>query len=100
MAPEFLIPDEVEAITRIADPTRRRMEARGLFPRRIRIAPRRIGWRRTDVESWVADPEGWPRRAEKPPPALDNPKTLPSNADQSPYQRWRAEREGQGQANG
>jgi prophage regulatory protein len=59
---EFLLSTEVEKITRSRDPTRKRMERRGLFPARIRIAPRRVGWRRTDIEAWVADPEGWPRR--------------------------------------
>jgi predicted DNA-binding transcriptional regulator AlpA len=60
--PEFLIPSEVEKITRLRDPTRKRMEKRGLFPARIHIAPRRIAWRCADIQTWVADPEGWPKR--------------------------------------
>jgi prophage regulatory protein len=59
MAPEFLLPAEVQEITRLRDPTRRRMETRGLFPQRIRIAPRRIAWRRADIEQWVKNPEDW-----------------------------------------
>jgi predicted DNA-binding transcriptional regulator AlpA len=48
---EFLLPPEVEKITRLRDPTRKRMEDRGLFPRRIRISPRRVGWRCTDIQA-------------------------------------------------
>jgi predicted DNA-binding transcriptional regulator AlpA len=59
---EFLLPSEVEKITRLRGPTRRRMERRGLFPARIHIAPRRIAWRCADIQAWVADPEGWARR--------------------------------------
>jgi prophage regulatory protein len=61
---EFLLPSEVQAITRLRDPTRKRMEERGLFPARIRISPRRVGWRRTDIQTWVNDPEGWQKRNE------------------------------------
>jgi predicted DNA-binding transcriptional regulator AlpA len=56
---EFLLPSEVQEITRLRDPTRRRMEKRGLFPARIHIAPRRIAWRCADIQAWVANPENW-----------------------------------------
>jgi prophage regulatory protein len=59
--PHFLLPSEVTELTRLRDPTRARMEHRGLFPKRLRISPRRVGWRRIDVEAWIADPEGWPK---------------------------------------
>jgi prophage regulatory protein len=59
---EFLLPTEVQEITRLRDPTRKRMERRGLFPERIRISPQRVGWRRTDIQTWIADPEGWAKR--------------------------------------
>jgi predicted DNA-binding transcriptional regulator AlpA len=59
---EFLLPSEVQEITRLRDPTRRRLERRGLFPARIHIAPRRIAWRCADVLDWCRDPEGWSRR--------------------------------------
>jgi predicted DNA-binding transcriptional regulator AlpA len=58
----FLLPDELDKLTRVSDLTRSRMEKRGLFPRRIRIAPRRIAWRRSEVEDWVRDPEAWGKR--------------------------------------
>jgi predicted DNA-binding transcriptional regulator AlpA len=61
--PQFYLDTEVEAITRTRDPTRKRMEIRGLFPRRIRISPRRNGWRRGEIEMWVENPEDWPMRS-------------------------------------
>lgn len=61
MPSEFLLTHEVQEITLTRDPTRRRMEQRGQFPARIHISPRRIAWRRADIQEWVADPEGWPR---------------------------------------
>jgi prophage regulatory protein len=60
--PHFLLPSEVTEITRLRDPTRARMENKGLFPRRVRISPRRVGWRRTDILDWVEDPATWPSR--------------------------------------
>jgi predicted DNA-binding transcriptional regulator AlpA len=59
---EFLLPSEVQEITRLRDPTRRRMEKRGLFAARIHIAPRRIAWRCADIQAWVANPENWAAR--------------------------------------
>lgn len=31
------------------------MEARGRFPRRVPLAPRRVGWLEAEVERWIAD---------------------------------------------
>ena len=31
-----------------------RLEKRGKFPKRIRIGERRVGWRLSDVEGWLA----------------------------------------------
>ena len=31
-----------------------RLEKRGKFPKRIRIGERRVGWRLSDIEEWVA----------------------------------------------
>ncbi|MDR6303959.1 putative DNA-binding transcriptional regulator AlpA [Nitrobacter vulgaris] len=58
----FIFHEEIDAITRLCDMTRKRMERRGLFPKRVRIAPRRIAWRRADIEAWASDPEGWAKR--------------------------------------
>jgi prophage regulatory protein len=62
MPTEFLLPSEVQEITRLRDPTRKRMEKRGLFPVRIRIAPRRVAWRNAEIKAWVEDPEAWSAR--------------------------------------
>jgi predicted DNA-binding transcriptional regulator AlpA len=62
MNQSFLLPAEVDAITRIGDLTRWRLEKRGRFPRRLKIANRKIAWRKSGIEAWVADPEGWPMR--------------------------------------
>lgn len=58
----FLLDCEVNVITRTSKPTRVRMEARGLFPKRIRIGARKMAWRKYEVEEWVRDPVGWAQR--------------------------------------
>jgi prophage regulatory protein len=55
----FIFPAEVEKIIPFCGLTLARMEKRGRFPKRIRITPRRIGWRRYEFEAWTSDPEGW-----------------------------------------
>jgi predicted DNA-binding transcriptional regulator AlpA len=57
---------EVEEVTLTRDPTRRRMEKRGEFPARIHISPRRVAWRRSEIDDWKIDPEGWRRRKQSP----------------------------------
>ena len=32
-----------------------RMEARGEFPRRIHISPRRVVWRQSDLQRWIGE---------------------------------------------
>jgi predicted DNA-binding transcriptional regulator AlpA len=61
-ASPFVLPDEADAITHTHDVTRRRMEKRGLFPRRVRIGSRKVAYRRNEFEQWCADPEGWRQR--------------------------------------
>ncbi|MCK1533164.1 MULTISPECIES: AlpA family phage regulatory protein [unclassified Bradyrhizobium] len=36
-----------------------RMERRGRFPKRVRISPGKVAWRKSDIEAWETDPEGW-----------------------------------------
>lgn len=55
----FLLPSEVNKISRITDVTRMRLEKSGRFPKRIKIGARKIAWRRSEIEAWTADPEGW-----------------------------------------
>jgi predicted DNA-binding transcriptional regulator AlpA len=58
----FIFAAEIDAITgAVHDITRKRMERRGLFPKRVHVTPRRIAWRRSEFEAWAADPEGWAR---------------------------------------
>ena len=56
----FLLPAEVDAITRSSDLTCSRLEKRGRFPPRIKIANRKIAWRKSDIEAWAAP---WPLAA-------------------------------------
>jgi predicted DNA-binding transcriptional regulator AlpA len=59
----FIFSAEIDAITgAVHDITRKRMERRGLFPKRVHVTPRRIAWRRSEFEEWAADPEGWAKR--------------------------------------
>ena len=58
----FLLPSEVDKISRLSDLTRWRLEKSGRFPKRIRIAGRKVAWRKSEIEAWVADPEGWAGR--------------------------------------
>ncbi len=37
-----------------------RLEKQGKFPRRIPIGPRRVGWRLSDIESWIEAREADP----------------------------------------
>ncbi|MCO5129342.1 MAG: AlpA family phage regulatory protein [Xanthobacteraceae bacterium] len=39
-----------------------RHERDGLFPRRVKLSPRRVAWRRDELEEWRADPQGWIKR--------------------------------------
>jgi hypothetical protein len=59
----FLLPDEVDTIALICDMTRMRQEKLGRFPKRIKLANRKVAYRRTDIEEWSRDPEGWRDRA-------------------------------------
>ena len=58
----FLLPSEVDKISRVTDMTRMRLEKSGRFPKRIKIGCRKIAWKKADIEAWVADPEGWAKR--------------------------------------
>lgn len=56
---QFLLPDEVGRRTLTSETTRWRREKAGRFPRRIKLGARKIGYRRSEIEAWEADPEGW-----------------------------------------
>lgn len=47
---------DIATVSRVADlspATIRRLEAAGLFPHRRRVAPGRVAWLATDVETWL-----------------------------------------------
>jgi len=44
---------DVDRLTGTSDSTRRRMIPRGEFPAPIQIAPRIVGWRRSDIRAWL-----------------------------------------------
>ena len=53
-ADELLSAHALLAIVPIAKTTIWRLERRGQFPRRISISPRRVVWRRSEVEAWLS----------------------------------------------
>jgi predicted DNA-binding transcriptional regulator AlpA len=55
----FLLPPEVEKISLLSDITRSRHEKRGSFPAGIKITNKKIVYRKSDIEDWAQDPEGW-----------------------------------------
>jgi prophage regulatory protein len=59
MSGQFIRRDEIDQVHPVRDKTRKRAEAAGLFPRRIKLAPRVSAWRRSEVEAWQADPAAW-----------------------------------------
>jgi predicted DNA-binding transcriptional regulator AlpA len=61
-SPFLLPPDEVEQKTLLCDLTRMRQEKLGRFPKRVKIASRRIAYRGAEIEDWLRDPEAWRQR--------------------------------------
>jgi predicted DNA-binding transcriptional regulator AlpA len=61
---DFLLPNIVDAISHLSPVTRWRREKADKFPRRIKLSARKIAYRRSEIEEWQRDPEGWaPKRA-------------------------------------
>lgn len=58
----FLLPEEVDAISRLSAITRWRREKQGLFPKRLKLSARKIAYDRAAVMDWSKDPEGWAAR--------------------------------------
>ena len=48
--------EEVRGRTGLSTATIYRREAAGTFPRKVRMGPKTVGWYRTDVDAWVANP--------------------------------------------
>jgi prophage regulatory protein len=53
--PKILVQREVLALTRLAHDTLSRLEARNMFPRRIKIGAKKVGWIEAEVAAWLAD---------------------------------------------
>jgi len=51
---ELLLRAERKRLVPLSDATIWRMERRGEFPRRIPISPKRVAWRRHEIEAWLA----------------------------------------------
>jgi predicted DNA-binding transcriptional regulator AlpA len=58
----FLLPTEVDTISQLSPVTRWRREKAGLFPRRLKLSARKIAYRKSEIEDWQRDPEGWAKR--------------------------------------
>lgn len=58
----FLLPIEVDAISQLSSVTRWRREKTGQFPRRVKLSARKIAYRKSEIEDWQRDPEGWAKR--------------------------------------
>lgn len=44
---------EVISLTGLGDNTIRRLMERGEFPKPLQLAPRAIGWKRSDIRAWI-----------------------------------------------
>jgi hypothetical protein len=60
--PPFMRRDEVARLHPVNDRVRARAESVGIFPKRIPLAEKIPGWRRTEVNDWLSDPVAWAQR--------------------------------------
>jgi prophage regulatory protein len=51
---KILLEDEVVALTRLHPVTIWRLERKNLFPRRIKLGTKRVGWLEREVLDWIA----------------------------------------------
>lgn len=59
MSLRILRRNEIKAITGLSKSRINQLERDGLFPRRVRLSDRAIGWRSDEVEAWIeARPRG------------------------------------------
>ena len=55
----FIETSAVDDLSHLSDLTRRRLEKRQRFPKRIKLSTRRSVYRRSEIEDWLRDPEAW-----------------------------------------
>ncbi|WP_138430918.1 helix-turn-helix transcriptional regulator [Fodinibius saliphilus] len=48
-------PSELQDILGVTSSTLWRMEKEGRLPARIKISERAVGWRKSDIEEWIAN---------------------------------------------
>jgi prophage regulatory protein len=53
--PKILVRREVVALTRLHSVTLWRLEAKNLFPKRIKLGEKKVGWIEAEVSGWLAD---------------------------------------------
>ena len=51
--PELIVTDEIAQRIPYSQNHLRRLEAKGSFPKRIRIGANRIAWVREEIDSWI-----------------------------------------------
>ncbi len=54
-ADRFVGEGECQQLTSLSRTTRWRMERKGTFPKRVKIAPNRIAWRLSEILLWAAE---------------------------------------------
>jgi len=56
---DFLKEPAVTAKTTLSRTTLWRLISEGRFPPAVKISNKAVAWRRTDIEQWAENPEGW-----------------------------------------
>ena len=51
--PELIVADEIAQRIPYSQNHLRRLEAKGSFPKRIRIGANRVAWDRREIDSWI-----------------------------------------------
>lgn len=51
--PELIVADEIAQRIPYSQNHLRRLEAKGSFPKRIRIGANRVAWVRQEIDSWI-----------------------------------------------
>lgn len=58
MTDRILNEEEVVDMTALSKSTILRLENDGHFPKRLKISKRRVGWRLSDIQTWIHDTFG------------------------------------------
>ena len=51
--PELIVADEIARLIPYSQNHLRRLEAKGSFPKRVRIGANRVAWVRQEIDSWI-----------------------------------------------